>query len=107
MQVSVTGRHVEIGDALESHVRERLDGAVKKYFADGIEAHVVFTREKVQIDTDITIHVGAGISHQSHGEADQAVASFDLAAEKLEKRLRRHKRKLRDHRKGERPDTTS
>ena len=107
MQVSVTGRHVVVGDALENHVRKRLDGAIRKYFTDAIEAHVVFTRENHQIDTDITIHVGSGISHQSHGEADQAVASFDLAAERLEKRLRRHKRRLRDHRKGERPAAES
>ena len=99
MQVSVTGRHVELGDALEGHVRERLQAAVAKYFSDGIEAHVVFTREAHLIGADIAIHVGGGITHQSHAEADQPVASFDLAAARLEKRLRRHKRRLRDHRK--------
>lgn len=107
MQVSVTGRHIEVGDALEGHVRKRLDSAIRKYFSDAIEAHVVFTRENHKIDTDITIHVGTGISHQSHGEADQAVMSFDLAAERLEKRLRRHKRRLRDHRKSEHPGAES
>jgi ribosomal subunit interface protein len=101
MQVSVTGRHVELGDALESHVRERLLSAVAKYFSDGIEAHVVFSREARLIGADITVHVGSGITHQSHAEADQAAASFDLAADKLEKRMRRHKRRLRDHRKSE------
>lgn len=104
MRVTVTGQHVEIGDALESHVRERLQTAVSKYFTDGIDGHVVFTREAHLFGADITIRVGAGISHQSHAEADQAAASFDLAAEKLEQRLRRHKRRLRDHRKGERAD---
>jgi ribosomal subunit interface protein len=101
MQVTLTSRHVDLDDALETHVRERLNAAVTKYFSDGIDAHVVFSREGPMVGADITIHVGGGISHQSHAEADGAVASFDLAAEKLAKRLRRHKRRLRDHHKGE------
>jgi len=86
MQVSVTGRHVEIDGALEGHVHERLQAAVTKYFNDGIDAHVVFAREGHLIGADIAIRVGGGISHQSHAKAEQAAASFDLAAEKLEKR---------------------
>jgi len=102
MQVTLTSRHVELGDALATHVRERLKAAVTKYFDDAIEAHVVFSREGSMIDADITIHVGGGISHQSHAEADEALVSFDLAADRLAKMLRRHKRRLRDHHKSER-----
>lgn len=102
MQITLTGRHVELGDALESLVRERLNSTVTKYFSDGIEAHVVFSREGSLVGADITIHVGSGISHQSHAEADGVAASFDLAADRLAKRLRRHKRRLRDHHRGER-----
>jgi ribosomal subunit interface protein len=83
MQVSVTGRHVEIGDALVGHVHERLRVAVKKYFSNGIDAHVVFARGGHLIGADIAIRVGGGISRQSHGKVEQAAASFNLVAEKL------------------------
>ncbi len=88
---------MDVGDALTSHVEDRLAAITDKYFANAIDAHVVFTREGHGFRTDCAIHVGHGIEAQSRGEADEVYASFDEAADRVEKQLRRYKRRLRDH----------
>ncbi|MDA0230164.1 MAG: ribosome-associated translation inhibitor RaiA [Proteobacteria bacterium] len=100
MQLTVKGRHVRVSDRLREHVRERLDSAISKYFTTAIDAHVVFESGKRNFETQITVHVGSGITLQGQGEADEIFACFDIAAARVEKRLRRYKRRLRDHHRG-------
>lgn len=97
MQITVKGRHVGVSEKLRQHVHKRLDSAVSKYFASAIVAQVAFERTKHLFETDIVIHVGSGITLQARGDANEIYACFDIAAERIEKRLRRYKRKLRDH----------
>ncbi len=101
MQVTVTGKQLNVGDALRSHAEERLADSVSKYFDHVIDSNVVFTRASKgkQIRVDISVHVGRGITLQGHGETEDAYSAFDTAAEHIAKRLRRYKRRLRDHRK--------
>lgn len=103
MHVLVSGKQIDVGDALRSHVSERLAAGIGKYFADPIDAHVVFSREGHGYRADCAVHVGHGIKAHSHGDAAEIYASFDAAADRLEKRLRRYKRRLRNHRERERP----
>lgn len=103
MQVLVSGKQIDVGDALRSHVSERLVAAIGKYFADPIDAHVVFSREGQGYRADCAVHIGHGIDAHSRADAAEIYASFDVAAERLEKRLRRYKRRLRNHRDRERP----
>lgn len=97
MQLSVTGKQLDVGDALRSHVETNLKASVAKYFDDAIEGNVVFSREAHLFRADIFVHIGRGIQFQSHGEADSPYPAFDMALEHAAKQLRRHKRKLRDH----------
>ncbi len=99
MHVSITGKQIDVGGALRSHVEDRLAAGIAKYFGRAIDAHVVFSRQGSMYRVDCSTHVGSGITVQSHGEADEIYASFDIAAERIEKRLRRHKRRIRDHHK--------
>ncbi len=99
MQTTITGRHIGIDDRFRVRIEERLEAAAGKFFASAIEAQAVFTKEAHAVRTDLTIHVGHGMSFQSHGEAGDAAASFTAAVERLEKRMRRDKRKRRDHHK--------
>jgi len=99
MQISVKGRHLSVGEPLREKIEDRLRAAVDKYFSSAIDAHVVFAKTNRFIQTDVTIHVGHGITLQSHAQLEDMTASFEAAADKLEKRLRRHKRRLRNHRK--------
>lgn len=103
MQISVSGQHLDIGGALRHHVEESLAALVEKYFGDAIEAHVVLSREGQHFRADISVHVIRGLHVRGHDIADDAYAAFDIAAAHLGKRLRRHKRRLRDHHTSRRP----
>lgn len=97
MHVSVKGKQIDVGESLRSHVETQLDALVGKYFANPIEAQAVFAPEAHLVRCDLAVHVGRDIVANSRGEATDAYAAFDAAAERLEKRLRRQKRRLRDH----------
>ncbi|MBT3173135.1 MAG: ribosome-associated translation inhibitor RaiA [Rhodospirillaceae bacterium] len=97
MQLSVSGKHLDVGDSLRAHVEERLSSAVGKYFDRAIDAMVQFSKARHLYRSDISVHAGRGIRVQAHGEADDIQAAFDAAAERVEKRLRRYHRRLTDH----------
>lgn len=97
MQISVTGQQIDIGDALRDHIEESLEATVAKYFGDAIEANVVISRERQMFRADIAVHVFRGLHVRGHDTADDAYAAFDIAVAHIGKRLRRHKRRLRDH----------
>lgn len=104
MQLTVKGKHLDVGDSLRAHVEEQLNHTATKYFRDPIEATVIFSKEKNHLfKADIQIHVGGGIVLQTHHEASDPYPAFDTAAKLAGKRLSRYKDKLRDHRKSE-PD---
>jgi ribosomal subunit interface protein len=97
MHITVTGRHLDVGASLRRRVEEALASAVAKYFDRAIEAHVTFDKRGQFFLADIAVHVGRGIVAHSGGEADDPYLAFIGALEHLAKRLRRHKRRLRDH----------
>ncbi|MGB0570777.1 MAG: ribosome hibernation-promoting factor, HPF/YfiA family [Alphaproteobacteria bacterium] len=97
MQINVTGQQIDVGDALRSHIEDAITDTTDKYFADAIDASVVLSRESYRIRANINMHVGRGIHVRAHEEADDPYAAFDVALAHLAKRLRRHKRRLRNH----------
>ncbi|MCK5517826.1 MAG: ribosome-associated translation inhibitor RaiA [Alphaproteobacteria bacterium] len=108
MHLTVKGKQLDVGDALRTHVREQLIHTVKKYFRDPIEATVIFSKEKNHLfKADISIHVSGGIVLQTEHEANDPYPAFDVAAQRLSKRLGRYKDKLRDHRRNEPAELTA
>ena len=97
MQLTVTGKQIDIGDALRQHVEASLGSILGKYFKTAIEAHVVFSKEAHLIRAEISVHIGRGIVVNAGAAAAEAYAAFDAAAERIAKQLRRYKRRLRDH----------
>lgn len=97
MQLSVKGKQLDVGDALRTHVGDSLSRILGKYFGDAIEVGVTLTKEGPRFRAQVAAHVGRGIQLRAHGEAAEPYPAFDNAAEHLAKRLRRHKRRLRDH----------
>jgi ribosomal subunit interface protein len=97
LQITVTGQQIDVGDALRLHIEDAIESTTEKYFADAIDATVVLSRESFRIRAAIAMHVGRGIHVRAHEEADDAYAAFDVALAHLAKRLRRNKRRLRDH----------
>jgi ribosomal subunit interface protein len=99
MQLSVNGRHLDIGDALRSHIEESLTTIFGKYFGDAIDARVTMSQTGHLYHAQVNVHVGRGIHLAAEAEADRVYAAFDVAAERIAKRLRRYKRRLRDEKK--------
>lgn len=97
MHIRIAGKHIEIGDALPSHVRARLSAAVEKHFDRNAEASVTFTRERVGFRADCTLHLSSGVSLQSRGTGSSAYRAFDMTLDRLEKRVRRYARRLKNH----------
>jgi ribosomal subunit interface protein len=97
MQLSVTGKQTEIGEALRRHIEGSLGSILDKYFKTAIEAHVIVSKEAHLSRAEISIHIGRGIVVNARAAASEAYLAFDAAAERLGKQLRRYKRRLRDH----------
>lgn len=96
MKITTTGKQLDVGDALRAHVEHHLDDVVEKYFDRAIEAAVTFSREGHRFRADIAVHAGRNIRLQGHGSAEDAYVAFDQAADRIGKRLRRHKRRIKD-----------
>lgn len=99
MQLSVKGQQIDVGTALRGHIEDSLTKMLGKYFGDAIDARVTLSRTGHVFRAVVSAHVGRNIHLEAHGEADQPYPAFDAAAERLSKRLRRHKQRLRDHHK--------
>lgn len=101
MQLTVQGKQMDLGDALKSHVSGKIEDINSKYFGRAIEAIVTFAPEghSSYVKTHISIRVGKDIMVISDATEPDPYVSFDQAAEKVAKQLRRYKRRLRDHHK--------
>lgn len=97
MEVRVSGHQMATGSALQEHAAERLDGIVEKYFNRAMSSQVTFGKAPTNaFACDIVMHVNNGLMLKSHAEAHDARQSFEQAADKIEKQLRRYKRRLKD-----------
>lgn len=100
MSVRVSGKHMEIGDAFRQKIGERVEDAVTKYFDGGYSGQVTVTKSAAaaaQFVADCMVHLDAGANLHATGAANDPQLAFDMAADRIEKRLRRYKRKLKDH----------
>ena len=97
MQITVSGKQVELSDALRTRVAEQLDLITGKFFDHAQEAHVTFSRARSFFTCDINVHAGRGLTLRGEGEAADAHSAFDDAAEHIAKRLRRYRRRVNEH----------
>jgi ribosomal subunit interface protein len=97
MQITVSGKQIDVGEALRAHVERNLSAAVSKYFDRPVDGHVVFSRRGHEFICDSSVHLPTGLTAQAHGTSADVYAAFEQAAERIEKQLRRHKRRLKDH----------
>jgi len=95
MTLRVSGKNLDIGESLRAHVGTRIDGVVAKYSTGLTGGHVTIEREGSGFRTDCTLHLVPGGILQVEAEAQEPYASFNIAADRIEKRLRRHKDKLK------------
>lgn len=96
MPFRVSGKNLDIGDALRERVNGRIAEALGKYFDAGYSGHVTVEKEGFGFRTECVVHLDSGITLHTEANAADAYASADHAAERIEKRLRRYKRRLKD-----------
>lgn len=97
MDIRVSGHQIATGTALQDHASERLSGISDKYFSRAISSQVTFNKAPANaFGCDIVLHANQGLVMKSHGQAQDAHIAFDQAADKIEKQLRRYKRRLKD-----------
>lgn len=95
MPLRVSGKNLDIGDVLRGQVQDRVAAAIGKYFEGTYHGHVVVEKEGSGFRTHCAIHLSTGVTLQASATAQNAYASSDMSAERIEKRLRRYKRRLK------------
>ena len=99
MRYKISGKQIDIGEALQTHVQTELGGVLGKYAGRPTDANVVFSKSGHEYVCEAVVHLSTGLTAQAKGHATEIYAAFDSASEKMEKQLRRYKRRLKDHHK--------
>ena len=97
MQVIVKGKQLDVGEALTNYVNERLEAGVSKYFDKAIDASVTVSRKNHKYHAECSVHVGSSIDVSASADHADAYACIDATVEKVEKQMRRYKRRLKKH----------
>ncbi len=98
MSFRVSGKNLNVGEALRERINVRIEDALTKYFDGGYSGHVTVEREGSGFRTECAIHLDSKITLRAEARALDAYASADQTALRVEKRLRRYHRRLKDHR---------
>ncbi len=97
MRYQISGKHIDVGEALSSHVKTEMDETLDKYSQRPTDATVTFSRDAHQFLCDAVVHLSTGLTVQAKGNANDIYAAFESCRERMDKQLRRYKRRLRDH----------
>ncbi|CAN7469896.1 ribosome hibernation-promoting factor, HPF/YfiA family [Aminobacter aminovorans] len=97
MSLRISGKHMDVGDAFRTRIEGRIGEAIGKYFDRGFSGHVNVVKSGSRYTADCVVRLDSGMSLQATGDAQEPTAAFDAAADKLETRLRRYKRRLKSH----------
>lgn len=96
MTITVTGRHMDVGESLRSHVQAQIDHLGDRYFGRITRGRVIMDRRRSTFSCSVHVHVGRGISYSGRASSDSAPVAFNAALEHAAKQLRRKKRALRE-----------
>ena len=97
MPLRVSGKNLDIGESLRMHVTEKVEALIGRYFDGKVAGHVVIQPEGSAYRTDCSLQLSSGMSLQAEGRSHEPYASFEQAADKIERRLRRYKKRLKEH----------
>lgn len=96
MSFRVSGKNIDIGEALRERITARLLEAFGKHFQGSYSGHVTVSRDGFGFRTECAVHLASGITLEAESLSADAYASADQAVQRIEKRLRRHQRRLKD-----------
>ena len=99
MRYEISGKQIDVGEALSTHVETELGRIMEKYAGRPTDASATFSRDGHMFCCEAMVHLSTGLHAQATGRANDIYAAFDAAGEKMDKQLRRYKRRLKDHHK--------
>jgi len=97
MQTQITGKQIDIGDALRTHVTDSLTEVLGKYPGRPTDAETVFSKSGHEFNCETSVNLSTGLTVQAKAHAHEIYSAFDQCCEKIDKQLRRYKRRLKDH----------
>jgi ribosomal subunit interface protein len=97
MRYQIVGKQIDIGEALQTHVKDSLGAVMEKYAQRPTDATVIFSKTGAEYACEATVHLSTGLTASAKASAHEIYAAFEKAADKMEKQLRRYKRRLKDH----------
>lgn len=97
MRYQISGKQIDIGEALQTHVKDELGAIVAKYAERPTDALIIFSRDAHEYVCEATVHLSTGLTTSAKAHANEIYAAFDSCGQKMEKQLRRYKRRLKDH----------
>ena len=97
MNIQISGKNIDIGQAFHTHAKDRLNAAADKYFSRLTAASVTVSKEGHLFAVECNLKAPTGANMHARAMAPEVYSSFDMAAEKLEKQLRRFKRRITNH----------
>src|SRR5437764_8492505 len=96
MTVRISGKSINVGEALRGRVSARTDEVLRKYFDGNYSGHITLSKDGFGFKTDCSLHLDSGVALEAESNASDAYASADAALLMIEKRLRRYKSRLKD-----------
>jgi ribosomal subunit interface protein len=99
MRYQISGKQIDIGEALQTHVKQELGDSVQKYAERPTDAQVIFSKSGHEFVCEATVHLSTGLTASAKASNHDIYGAFDACNEKMEKQLRRYKRRLKDHHK--------
>lgn len=97
MKIKISGKKINIGDALKYYAHEKIESLLNKYSVNSIDTIVTFSKDKREFLCDFSIHMSTGLTALSKSKSNNIHDSFDNSITKIEKQLRRYKRRLKNH----------
>ena len=97
MRYQISGKQIDVGEALQTHVRTELDEVVEKYAQRPTDALIIFSRDAHEYVCEATIHLSTGMRATAKAAGTEIYGAFDKCRDRMEKQLRRYKRRLKDH----------
>ena len=100
MSLRISGKNMDIGEAMRSHIQDKIGGIAGRLFDGSVNGHVVMEREGSGFRADCMLHLSSGVTISADGKGHEPYATFEQSVERIEKRLRRYKTRLKAHHHG-------
>lgn len=97
MRYQISGKQIDVGQSLQEHVKQELNSVVEKFAERPTEAIVTFSKDRHEFVCESSVHLSTGLTVNAKAKSSEVYSAFDACTARMEKQLRRYKRRLKDH----------